>query len=228
MSRGNIDWNYRTLRHTRPRNVPFQAITTQDSSERIHDPWRPNEERMVTRPVGFSGYPVQTQSPVPIIIPAPLPMQRNLPVSTQEVVDSSRLSNDEQHEPVMKNLKKEIYDPIGKKLSERICLYYRDRAKLINQAKNKDLDEEGKRCAICLEDFEPKEQVIVTPCNHIYHEDCIVPWIKTQGKCPVCRYKIGEGSQGSETRPPEDVIAGDFLTMLRAMEEAFVLGTTTH
>lgn len=36
---------------------------------------------------------------------------------------------------------------------------------------------------------DPDEQVIVTlPCKHPFHEPCIIPWLKSSGTCPVCRY----------------------------------------
>ncbi|KAI0046629.1 hypothetical protein FA95DRAFT_1542337 [Auriscalpium vulgare] len=49
-------------------------------------------------------------------------------------------------------------------------------------------------CAVCKEQFslhteDPDEQVVVTlPCKHPFHEGCIIPWLKSSGTCPVCRY----------------------------------------
>lgn len=31
-------------------------------------------------------------------------------------------------------------------------------------------DENSKRCAVCLEDFEPRQEVMLTPCRHMFHE----------------------------------------------------------
>lgn len=51
-----------------------------------------------------------------------------------------------------------------------------------------------KDCAVCKDQFEldtddPAEQVVVTlPCKHPFHEPCIIPWLKSSGTCPVCRY----------------------------------------
>jgi len=73
-------------------------------------------------------------------------------------------------------------------------------------------------CAVCKEQFklgteDPDEQIVVTlPCKHPFHEPCIMPWLKSSGTCPVCRYQLipqpehhapGPGPPGgSETRPP--------------------------
>ncbi len=50
-----------------------------------------------------------------------------------------------------------------------------------------------KECAVCKDTFEPTNEVLTLPCNenpkyrHTFHEDCIVPWLKQNGTCPVCR-----------------------------------------
>ncbi|OBZ82973.1 putative RING finger protein P32A8.03c, partial [Choanephora cucurbitarum] len=45
-------------------------------------------------------------------------------------------------------------------------------------------------CAVCKDNFEPTEQVIELPCLHIFHDDCIKPWLKLNGTCPVCRHSV--------------------------------------
>ncbi|XP_021799904.1 E3 ubiquitin-protein ligase RNF126-like [Prunus avium] len=99
----------------------------------------------------------------------------------------SRLSNTEQKRGLQK-LKKEIYKPF-RRLSQKVNLYYRD---TVVNANEMEKDENGKRCAVCLEDFEPSEEVMLTPCKHMFHEECIVPWVKSNGRCPVCRFAICE------------------------------------
>ncbi|KIY50416.1 hypothetical protein FISHEDRAFT_71476 [Fistulina hepatica ATCC 64428] len=75
-----------------------------------------------------------------------------------------------------------------------------------------------KDCAVCKDPFkleteDPDEQVIVTlPCNHPFHEPCILPWLKSSGTCPVCRFALvpqpehhdppNTGSSGGSPRPP--------------------------
>ncbi|KAI8081887.1 uncharacterized protein B0P05DRAFT_452764, partial [Gilbertella persicaria] len=45
-------------------------------------------------------------------------------------------------------------------------------------------------CAVCKDHFELDEQVIELPCQHIFHDDCIKPWLKLNGTCPVCRHSV--------------------------------------
>ncbi|KAI9278134.1 hypothetical protein BC943DRAFT_298333 [Umbelopsis sp. AD052] len=48
-------------------------------------------------------------------------------------------------------------------------------------------------CAICTDDFNLNEEVTILPCEHGYHADCITPWLKVNGTCPVCRYSLITG-----------------------------------
>uniref|UniRef100_UPI0005CB0C1F uncharacterized protein LOC101302145 n=1 Tax=Fragaria vesca subsp. vesca TaxID=101020 RepID=UPI0005CB0C1F len=58
---------------------------------------------------------------------------------------------------------------------------------------------ENTPCAICTEDLDPfrgeidnddDEQIIRLPCLHLYHRDCIVPWLKRCLVCPLCRHSM--------------------------------------
>ena len=49
-------------------------------------------------------------------------------------------------------------------------------------------------CSICTDNYEiEKSQVMITPCKHIFHYDCLKPWIDNNilsPKCPNCNYNI--------------------------------------
>lgn len=54
----------------------------------------------------------------------------------------------------------------------------------------KEMVDANMDCAVCKEEFVLDEPVIDLPCKHHFHDDCIKPWLKTNGTCPVCRYSL--------------------------------------
>jgi hypothetical protein len=42
-------------------------------------------------------------------------------------------------------------------------------------------------CPVCLEDFADGDRVRRVGCHHLFHVDCIDPWLRKHPACPVCR-----------------------------------------
>ncbi|CAK5018608.1 unnamed protein product [Aphanomyces euteiches] len=45
-------------------------------------------------------------------------------------------------------------------------------------------------CAICLCEFDPTDEsdmVITLPCSHVFHGECLFPWLVRDHSCPLCR-----------------------------------------
>ncbi|XP_014666500.1 PREDICTED: E3 ubiquitin-protein ligase RNF126-B-like, partial [Priapulus caudatus] len=57
------------------------------------------------------------------------------------------------------------------------------------------------QCSVCMEEFVLAEEVTQLPCDHHFHSDCIVPWLKLHGTCPICRLSLSpqEDSNRQET-----------------------------
>lgn len=188
----------------------------------------------------FCSYPEQPRRYYPEIGRRPtspsFPEPSSSSSSSAPTEDESKLTREEQNQAV--NKLKEVYFPPFPKKGRIPNLYFREHYNSINRNRGKgnvEEDEDGKICAVCLDDFEAREVVMVTPCNHMFHKDCIIPWVKSQGQCPVCRYAIcdrfkekaaaaaaissNSNVMGNHHQEPYEL---ELISIIRAMEEAFM------
>lgn len=48
-------------------------------------------------------------------------------------------------------------------------------------------------CSICME-FNENYMIVATECGHIFHKECVSPWIQQAGTCPTCRLRATTAS----------------------------------
>lgn len=56
-------------------------------------------------------------------------------------------------------------------------------------------DKIGEECSICQDEYADQETLLELKCHHIYHEECLLNWLKTNGVCPICRAEVKEVEQ---------------------------------
>ncbi|RWW31046.1 hypothetical protein GW17_00004355 [Ensete ventricosum] len=62
-------------------------------------------------------------------------------------------------------------------------------------------------CAVCMDPFELGTDAREMPCKHIYHQDCILPWLSRRNTCPVCRHEMPTDARGRGVAGDEQVAA---------------------
>ncbi|KAI5939803.1 E3 ubiquitin-protein ligase RNF181 [Manis javanica] len=46
------------------------------------------------------------------------------------------------------------------------------------------------KCPVCLLEFEEEKTAIEMPCHHLFHSNCILPWLSKTNSCPLCRHEL--------------------------------------
>ena len=106
----------------------------------------------------------------------------------QEVVSSLMVR------PVMEPTLHDYYDDI---VMEEDDDYEASRARHTSEESIQGLEEvrvEGlylkEACPVCLEGLSMGLEAMRMPCLHVYHECCIVEWLRKCNLCPLCRYEM--------------------------------------
>ncbi|ORZ36157.1 hypothetical protein BCR44DRAFT_1083587 [Catenaria anguillulae PL171] len=52
-------------------------------------------------------------------------------------------------------------------------------------------------CVVCQGDYEVNEELMALPqCGHVFHAECVRPWLKSHTTCPMCRNNVRDALAG--------------------------------
>jgi len=45
-------------------------------------------------------------------------------------------------------------------------------------------------CSVCLAQFKQGDELVITKCNHVFHESCLSQSLTVNSSCPLCRCEL--------------------------------------
>ena len=74
--------------------------------------------------------------------------------------------------------------------------------KIVVNSKNKNIlcSDNDNSCSVCKEVYEDEQILVNLPCKHLFHEECIIPWLKDRNSCPTCRFELPTDDLDFEAR----------------------------
>lgn len=70
----------------------------------------------------------------------------------------------------------------------------------IKFSKDSVKEENLRECSVCKEEFEEATEVVKMPCNHLFHQECLLTWLKMHNSCPTCRFELPTDNEDYERR----------------------------
>ena len=58
------------------------------------------------------------------------------------------------------------------------------------------------KCTICIDDVGLGDEVVVLPCKHWFHDECVELWLNEHNTCPICRASVEGGGGQASLRGP--------------------------
>ena len=53
-------------------------------------------------------------------------------------------------------------------------------------------------CTVCCDNITVGSKGMFMPCGHVYHPDCLTPWLESNNTCPVCRFELPTQEQAAK------------------------------
>ncbi|TKY49504.1 E3 ubiquitin-protein ligase RING [Spatholobus suberectus] len=80
-------------------------------------------------------------------------------------------------------------------------------------------------CAVCKDQIALGAEAKQLPCKHLYHADCITPWLELHASCPLCRFRLEEEEEEGDGVMTE--ISSELIARLTELTEEDFYGLRT-
>lgn len=58
-------------------------------------------------------------------------------------------------------------------------------------------------CTVCQDNLREGDTGTHMPCSHLFHTDCLLPWLQQHNSCPMCRFEIETDDTQYNTKLPQ-------------------------
>lgn len=101
---------------------------------------------------------------------------------------------------------------------------------LINNQNLNIVDSRLVNCTICLEPMYISDTINIfkTDCDHYFHNDCIMIWLREQRRCPICRCRIDIDLTTNKKQGIITIIKRIFVTIMVAVIFILMLLSWSH
>ena len=101
---------------------------------------------------------------------------------------------------------------------------------LINNQNLNIVDSRLVNCTICLEPMYISDTINIfkTDCDHYFHNDCIMIWLREQRRCPICRCSIDIDLTPNKKQGIISIIKRIFVTIMVAVIFILMLLSWSH
>ena len=104
------------------------------------------------------------------------------------VENSNQLGTEEDDEAILDEVYKKA-PPASKKVVSDLERVVVSSNALENAEKNEGKEGDAS-CPVCMQDLCDGDTVVVLPCKHGMHPECIGPWLEQTNSCPTCRAEL--------------------------------------
>lgn len=70
----------------------------------------------------------------------------------------------------------------------------------ISKAMLKKIPQDENSCPVCKEELKLRQNILKMPCKHLFHKQCLMPWLKERNSCPTCRFELPTDDKDYEDR----------------------------
>ena len=71
--------------------------------------------------------------------------------------------------------------------------------------KNENGEYEFPKCSICLVEINEGMDSILLPCEHIFHDNCLIHWLTMHKTCPLCRFELTDKQSKLDSEDNETI-----------------------